>query len=430
MPKASCSQCSKAQEAKESSPGKIRAPKGWVRTGTGDDTLVCAKCWGTRYATRTISVPVSGPVGLEWPDLRKLWRQASQDARVLANWAYRHLVSIEPPKTPEGKLGKYPKVYLYGNATASGPGWGTLGAAVGSQVLRQVEADYRADRYEMYVLGTRSTRCYGRGIPIHVAAQGIRLTEEEGRIYVSLPVGGQRVQLRLSGSHRHRRQVMRLRRLIAQPLLIGSAKLYERKKPGGEATDGQQGRENGGGARYKTELIVGISGEEERRGADNREGTLHVRTDKDSLLIALTPDGDKVWYYHADHVKRLLMMHDRHLGRLQRMSDDRKMERRRPRRFGADFASNVQAQCKRDRDRTRSAIQQVAAHFVAYAVRQRVDLIVFDDTDRSFGGSVPWAALREAIRQGCEFRNINFECKGPEEPKNEAGAEQEVSASV
>jgi hypothetical protein len=50
-----------------------------------------------------------------------------------------------------------------------------------------------------------------------------------------------------------------------------------------------------------------------------RDGTLRVRTDADSLLIAVNQKGERIWNYHCDHVRRWANAYAR---QLQRWQDD------------------------------------------------------------------------------------------------------------
>ena len=97
-----------------------------------------------------------------------------------------------------------------------------------------------------------------------------------------------------------------------------------------------------------------------------------------------------------------------HKHTLQRLAQDQKFEQRPV----PTFAQLRERLVERQRDRARTAVQQIVASLVGYAMRRRFATIRYDDTDHSFCEQFPWFMLRERIATVCDEVGIRFEHTG------------------
>ncbi|MEM6260465.1 MAG: hypothetical protein AAGI37_19495 [Planctomycetota bacterium] len=135
-----------------------------------------------------------------------------------------------------------------------------------------------------------------------------------------------------------------------------------------------------------------------------REGVLSVRTCSESLLVAVL-NKDRVWWYHGDDLKRMVAAYTE---RMQRLADDTKHERRTRRN---NLAKRRTAWVEKNRRRTDTILHQITASLVGFADRRNVAVIEYQDQDKSFIESLPWAAIKTMIEwkaadKGVAFREV------------------------
>src|SRR5690606_26288794 len=106
--------------------------------------------------------------------------------------------------------------------------------------------------------------------------------------------------------------------------------------------------------------------------------------------------------------RRIVSKHQGHLQRLHRLSDDRKHERRKPRRSGTGFREMLSDVSRRDARRIQQIADEVAASTVAFAQRRRYNRIEYDDRERSFAHNFRWAMLKQKLATKCHLAGIEF----------------------
>jgi len=405
-----CSTCQTIKQVKPTAKDLARLPRGWKRIG---EAVHCDACWRNAYTVRAVTLSVASPVSCDWPALRDILRNVLGAATALANWAVDTLVAHDVRRKPgDTKLEKQPQVYLYGLAKDQFAQWGMLDSQAAAGLLTEVSRVYSSERWDCLWLGSRSVRRYRYPYPYPLSAQSIALEEEEdGGIIIAMRLGGARQRLRLKGGRRYYRQTAALRHLIANPdLICGSAITIERHA--GERDSSTPTATPGGGNTTHSEVRVKIVGwfPAEQAGP---AGTLRVNTTADALLVAVTPEGDRIWTYNADHAKRMVAAHARHMQQLHRLADDTKAERRKPRYEGLPYREMVAARSRKDNDRMTTLCHEVSAGLAAFAARQRVSQVLYNDTVRSFVYSFPWAKLRTMLQQKLRAKGIELIVSAP-----------------
>lgn len=400
-----CCRCPSKREVTPDARGTLRLPRGWKRVS---ESIWCADCWGKSYVVRAVTLPIwgvvdGGEIGLLWDACRTAWATATG----VLNWASTQLYASDIRRVPGvDKLGKMPPIYLYGMAKSC-PQWGQVeDKQSGGTLLTHAEQVYRADRYELLWTGMKTLRNYRYPQPYPISSQAVRLVDHEKKVAINLRLGGQRWTLRLGCGQRYRRMQDGLRSLLANQDLLCECAIYPLKADG-DARQASDSRDNSGGGRVRLQLIIKVVGwfPIEKTAAS---GSLRVRTGGGALLHAVTPENDRIWTYNADHAKRIVLMHEAHLSGLARLSDDRKAERRRPKRDNRGLVSMYDDRSRKDGDRLRSLIHEVTAAMVNFAKRRKCHRIEYDDTDRSFAASFPWRTMMTICEQKCRANGLEF----------------------
>lgn len=327
----------------------------------------------------------------------------------MANWALDRLIENDVRRDPDAeKMPAMPKVYLYGLAKDDYPRWGTLPAAASLAVLRRVEQDWRSDRYQVLWTSERARRVYQYAQPFSTGDFKINTVthENEQRIAVQAKIGPSRQTLILSREKGFRRQRQALQNVIHGPLgkdACTELTLYRRKANTGDHRESASGEDQ---TRWRIFAKICVLVPRSKRKMAS--GTLIVKTHKDSLIEALDTKGERIWWYHGDHARQIVSKHEAHLSRLQRLADDRKHEKRKPKRRGEGFREMLRSVSRKDTRRIQQIADEVAASVVAFAFRRKYAEIEYDDSERSFAHNFRWHMLREKIKSKSRMSGLEF----------------------
>lgn len=389
-----CAQCSAIRETKPAKDGTARVPMGWHRVG---DALLCADCMARRYVMRAITIPVVGPEDATWADLRVALTAAWGETTRAANWIATELYARDVRRAPgDAKLPKMPRVYLYPEVRAAFPG---LASQTVTSLIRDVEAKYRARRYDLIWRSAVSLPTYRYPHPLPLPSQMWSLAEQNGRWSLSARIGDRRWYLRLRGGAEMRRQVAALRALADGSCVGGAAALYQVTAHAGDHRNGI------GTAQTRTRLMLKIAAWMPR-GEGHGAGTLTVRTGSNYLLSAQCDgSGGATWRLAGDDIRRVIIQDAR---RRERLAVDMKAERRSPRRRREGIASHLARVAERQRNRLSTWCHQAAAMLVGHAQRRRCAMLVYDDADRSALPSFPWDQLRQRLAEKCAAAGITY----------------------
>lgn len=395
-----CHICGTSREVKPTAKGNARPPRGWKSI---EGTLTCSDCWGKTYRIAAITIPVAHA---EWDVFRPALKQAQEAVTALSNWAVRKLLGNDVTRASgETKLPPMPAIYLYGEAPEC-HAWCSVSKGTGGAVLQAVEQRYRAVRYDMIWRASAAPPVYRYPQPIPLRPDGYKLGIIDERVCAEVLLSGQRHRLTLAGGHQYRRQRKAIEWLIEHSELMAQASLYEVEAHTGDHRPTNTKRDNGGGVRRSKRLLLKVVGWLPIKADSIPDNTLSIHTDAESLLVAVDNDGERVWTYNADHAKRIAMRHSSHLGRLSRLSDDRKAERRKPARESRSYRNMLQERSSKDHSRLTSLCHEVSASVVQFAARRKCAEITYDDAERKFCASFPWAKLGLMIEQKSKARGI------------------------
>lgn len=386
--------CAACQDHRKS---KIRPP-GWKVAP--DQRLYCQKCWAKRYILRAVTIPVAGPVDGTWQELRESLRTCFRATTRLSNWAVSELAKADVVRTTEmERLPKMPHVYLYPGARSLVPEIDT-GSTVA--ILHAVERRYRARRYDVVWLAKQSTPNYRYDRAVYpIRSQDWRAQRgADNEALVNLRLAGRRWTLRLRGGHQFRRQLRSHAQLVDQLAIAAELTLYEQSTGTNDNRPGTN-RRNGGGQRVPKRLMCKLVAWLPRSAAVERSGALYVRTSSDALLVALNVKEERLWIYHADHVRRWVAEHQR---RVNRWADDQKAEQRPT----AAYQGRREASATKYRRRMDAICHEVSAQLVNYADRRRFAEIHYDDSDQTYCDRLPWSKLRQLIAEKADARGIKF----------------------
>jgi hypothetical protein len=340
-----------------------------------------------------------------WAACGEAWKLSTE----LANWAGRELLRADVSPPHPGKLPAMPKVYLYGLLTPLlKERWaGQLASA--NCVLRAVERAYRAKRFEVQARCSAAPAAFRYPYPfrvhnqiwsVHVPADAEMNAGEHPVCTLTLPGIG-RVHLPLSRASGHRRALALLRRIAAGDPTVKKGELTVTRQRDGDRNGGHG--TDGGPDRAKRAWTIMLRFSVGTRPAEN-DGTqtMNLVTDPEALLVCWLV-GRKDWVVNDDHVRRRIAAH---AARRQRLSQDRKAERRL--RRGVGIQARLDLECEKHERFMDTYLHQTAAAVAGYAVRNRVGCVFADLSPSGYVDSFPWFKLRERIgnrlaREGVEL---------------------------
>jgi hypothetical protein len=341
-------------------------------------------------------MPVVEPVGMEWRDLRGALKEGWAQATAAANWMMTELYARDVRRNGADKMPPMGRVYLYPEARLHFP---RLAPQTVGSIEQRVQVAYRAARFEVVWTAAASLPTYRYPMPLPVHNQSWEATMPQERPVVRVRLGDKWWELRLKGSPRFRRQTDAYRQMISGEAIRGELALYRVRAQEGKLADRPNGDQT---VRYTVMCkMVGWFPREGQRGAADHTSILQVRTADEMLLVGLNPENATIWRYHGDHLRRWAAEHRK---ALQNFADDQKAEQRPV----PSFADRRSAAALMYRNRMRSAIREIAAQLVGYAVRRDSSAIEYNDSITGFCPEFPYAAVREQIRNKCDAVGLGF----------------------
>lgn len=362
---------------------KERLPAGWKRH---QDRVWCDRCWRTRYLLRAISLPVASPLNLNWAELRArlkpLWVETTRASNWVMTELYRRDVRRQPTDT---KMPPMQPVYLYPEVRVLFP---NLPAQTVSSIEHTVTRKYRARRYEVIWTADASLPNHRYPTPFPVHNQSWHATLVDDRPVVSIRLGDERAELRLTSGPQFGRQLAAFRQIADGTAVKGELAIYQ-------VRDYSQ-------PKAKAILMVKLVAWLPRPAtAGERSGVLRVHTAKEQLLNAVNMKDEKLWNYNGDHLRRWVAEYRR---ALDRWSEDAKYENRPV----PSFAERRAAAVEKFHRRMQSATHEIAAQLAGYARRRHFASVEYDDRERGFCGQFPWAQLKQLVAEKLDALGIGF----------------------
>src|SRR5215831_14184757 len=157
---------------------------------------------------------------------------------------------------------------------------------------------------------------YPTPFSIHNQSWSVKIGDD-ARIALSVRIRDRRIEVRLEGGPQFRRQRHAVKQMVKGEAIRGECAIYKR----GTAT--------------MAKLVAWLP---RPPAGPEKSGTLIVRTQKDSLLIAVNAKDERIWTWNADHVRRWASEHAR---QLHRWSEDQKAENRPVPDFAARRAAST-----------------------------------------------------------------------------------------
>jgi hypothetical protein len=342
---------------------------------------------------RTITVPIASPVESSWAELRDALRAAWTAGTACANWMTTELYLRDVRREPNmAALPGMPRIYLYPEARRRFP---TLTAAAIVALEREMQAKYRALRYDLLWIGSRSLATHRYPYPLPITASAWSLVRAHEAWHLAFRLGDRRWTVRLRGGPEMRYQSAGLRQILDGTAIPGALAIYQRPA--------HRGDHRPEGAHPQTRVMLRIPVWLPRQVRHATSGVLRVWTAADHFLVARGPD-TTTWTVNADHVRRWVMAYDR---QRQRLEQDVAADRhRRPREHG--MRERLEELSTRHRARLTTWAHTVSRQLIDHVVHRRFDRIVYDDTERRYVRSFPWDALRQRIQEKAEEAGVTF----------------------
>ena len=346
------------------------------------------------------------PVGEDWAAFREALKEGWTETTAAANWMMTELYARDVRRNGEEKMPRMARVYLYPEARLRFP---KLASQTVVSIENHVQGAYRMARYELIWTCSASLPIHRYPLPLPVHNQSWEAATIEDRPVVRVRLGERWWNLRLKGGPRFKVQNDAYRQMVSGEAVRGELALYRIR-----AHDGKLGARPNGDQKVKYTVMVKMVAwfrRSEKVPAHTATDSLKVLTATDALLVALNARDERVWRYHGDHLRRWVAEHRRMLGRL---ADDQKAEQR----PGPAFADRRSAATVKYRNRMSSAIREIAAQLVGYAVRRGFGVVEFDDSVNDFSPEFPYAALRGQISSKCEAAGLKFDYANASPPKS------------
>ena len=140
-----CSVTGKVVMVKPTAKGLPRLPTGWHRDKDGN--AICGEGWKTLYVLRAVTIPVVGPVGIDWKELREIMKTAWGQSTSLSNWAISELSRRDIVRRQQDeKLPKQEHPYLYPEARIQFPG---IPSQTVVSILHCIDKKYSKARFDL-----------------------------------------------------------------------------------------------------------------------------------------------------------------------------------------------------------------------------------------------------------------------------------------
>ena len=382
-------------------------PRNWKRL---NDVPTCPECVGNAYVRRGAWLPVASVsreyVGESWDEpehaagwqefrvaLRESWRTAAR----LYNWALVEFAKTDTAVPVAGKKGGLVpgpwdrKAAVNTVRVLCRTRFPEIDSQIDSQgkyaILAKAEADYFRSRFERQVLcASVLPECRSGELPLPVPFAAVnRIWLHEGHVYLRLRVAGRRFTVKLAAGNRHWRAVRAVESSLPDGR-VGELKIQERGR----------------------DVMVGFSLLLPRETGERRDVVVRVATVKESLWSVVVDGREHSWDLHDDQVKQAITAYRR---RLARISDDLKMERRRPHENSAAFEAARDRMSEKYRARLHDYCHKAAAILCGLARRHKASRVEYDDREQAYFGRFPWFKLRTLVAEklvaiGVEFAHV------------------------
>jgi hypothetical protein len=279
----------------------------------------------------------------------------------------------------ESKMQPMPRIYLYPEARARFP---ELPSQTLATLENAVSSRYRKIRYKVIWTCQQSLPSFRYPMPYSVPNRAWRAEWDTKCPVISLQVGDSRMRLRLKGGLRFQRQRRAFGQIVSGAAIKGELALYE------------------SGTDVMCKLVAWLPREE--RTGKTPSGILRVRTDVQSLIVALDEKGHPLWIYNGDQIPRWIAEHRK---QLLRWSEDQKPEHRPV----PPFAERRVAAVEKYHNRMNSICHQVAAMITGYAARRSFAKLRYDDSVKDFCPEFVWVRLRSLIAEKLNAAGIELE---------------------
>lgn len=366
---------------------------------------------------RAFELPLNHADKAVWPLIRECWQQAT----MLANWCARQLAIRDVVRTPGMvRLPKMPEIDLY--ALAFGRKKEKAGRKDKAKVLPIVEAQYPdgdffagaktsavaimkavREKYvqeRLQVVWFRGRRTpefrYPQAWPV-AGAGWHEASLESGKPVVRVALPGGRTELQLRGGAEFGRQMGLFRQVVEGSL--PRIQLAIR----GQAVVGNCGRKTIEHGAAQSRVMIKMVAELPVKQAQG-DKTLTLAVDPQAFWVAEV-DGRRAWTLNNDHIKRAMDWIGVHEARRQRLAQDAKAERRMGEKKKA-WLRSLERACDKQRRRMASWLHESAAHLTSFAVRNRVGLVVYDDSRTDYMPGFPWADLRSKLADKLQAAGI------------------------
>ena len=379
--------------------GTPRLPRGWRWI---DGKPHSPKGWTSLYSIVAAEVPVAKPLDMDWKTFQEQLNAAWRQTTWLSNWLTNTLSEMDVKRTSatdgNGKMPPMPTDKgLYKKATKLFPDLPTNSIVA---VMGSVRGNYLKRRFGTHWLLVDRPQNHRFPQPFRTKAGSWKLERDErgGVFCVHFRLDGKRIAVALRADKEFARQRDRLKLWLTREDLLTELSFYEKRASKSSNRPGFNGHDKNGSCH--TRVMCKIVGLVPKRQRVEAHGTLFVRTGKDCVLIARRSTSTREWRYNRDDVRRAMAKHGRQTHRLK---EDMKAEVRGRRNY---VANKLDAVCAKHHDYLDTFRKQTAAALAGFALRSRVDEVVYDDSDHGYLGRFDYSGLSGGIKNKLNHESI------------------------
>jgi hypothetical protein len=398
-----CVNCDATQTAKPSKKGEAKLPPGWKNHG---GKILCKNCKNKLFMLRSITIPVSGPVGSDWKDLREALKKCWEDSTSLANWTVTELARHDTPRTAEQtKLGAVPSIYLYPGARKVVPDMSPTSL---NSLIRTVQQTYNKKRFDILWLRKASLPAYRYPVPYPVHNQSWECVKGiGGEPCIKVSLAGTKFTLKLAGGFRQRRKIEAFWKIYSGLAIPGELAILSQEVTKSAHRNGTISRDSGGGrktnSRVMIKMVAYFPKEESKKDIDK---IMYLKTTGSAFFEYKVGSDGESRYIYADHVRR---WERQHAERNRRLAHDMKYEKRWPTEVRKKVNESQEKRSSKYHDRINTFVHESTKMIAEYAKRQHVFKLIYDDSDKRFAKSFPWFQVKEKLKYKLDERGIDVE---------------------
>lgn len=402
-----CDITGETREAQQAADGRPKLPRGWKRHG---GVTYGPTAWAKAFRPRSLHVPVASATqegshdtragwAELWKSLGAAWGDATRYANTCLGFYAPKDFALPLARDEKGlslpKIPKDTKNAWLREAYALRRDFPALDSSTAAAIRMECLRTWNRERWNVRIRADKSLPTFRYPFPLPLPADAMTWSVDSGNGYLTarVRIDGRAFVIRLSPSHKYSRNLSSIRAGITGEAVIGETSLLRRRSFGNERGDG--------GWQIWAAVTVYLP---VRKSVSEPDRTLAVTVGGGDLFRAVVAGQERIWTLHADDLLPRIEAYDR---QRQRISDDRKFERRCG-ASGERYQAMSEDRVQRHRRWLDTQLHRRSRELVEFARRNRCGVIRLEMSAPPVG--LPWSRLLEMIRQKAAEYGMTVAC--------------------